>query len=180
MISMMNKNFMRISGCHAFSLVEVVVALGIFAIAVISVIGLLVPINQSIADVQDSDDASRVSQAIQAELQKALFTDVQGFISGNTILYASRTGDIVATDTDAKWDVDGAGGVTLEEHALKFFEIELEPNEILSPGGTTAAYNGGYLAFTIQMRWPGYSANGVKFNQREEQSLLVIPAAIVR
>lgn len=172
---------------RAFSLVEVVVAVGIFAIAVISVIGLLAPINQSIADVQDGDDASRVAQAIQAELQKVTFSQVQGFISGNTVLYASRTGDIVAPESGVpnKWDVDGSGTVTDDEHALKFFEIELELDSNLSPSGTNAAYDRGYLAFTIQMRWPGYSADGkvrMRDNNdaRDQQSLLVFPAAIVR
>lgn len=174
------------SARRAFSLVEVVVAVGIFAIAVISVIGLLGPINQSIADVQDSDDASRVAQVIQTELQKVAFSDVQGFISGGTVLYATRNGDIVAPESSAKWNVDGAGGVTDDEHALKFFEIELKLDSILSPGGTnTVTYDRGYLAFAIQMRWPGYSADGKRrlrddADARDQQSLLTVPAAVVR
>ena len=165
-----------------FSLVEVVVSLGIFVIAVVAVIGLLAPINQSISDVRDEDDAGRVAQIIQSELQKVPFASVQGFIANNTVLYANRAGTIVAVGTDpVKWDTDGINGVTADEHAAKFFEVRLALNENLSLGGTNAAtYNGGYLAFSILMRWPGYTGEGVPFSQPQQQSLRVIPAAITR
>jgi type II secretory pathway pseudopilin PulG len=166
----------------AFSLVEVVVSLGIFVIAVVAVIGLLAPINQSISDVRDEDDAGRVAQIIQSELQKVPFAAVQGFIDNNVVkLYANRSGTIVALDTDtAKWDSDQSGVVTADEDAAKFFEVSLAQNAILSPDGKTASYDGGYLAFSILMRWPGYTGEGMKFNQPLQQSLRVIPAAITR
>lgn len=164
----------------AFSLVEVVVAVGVFAIAVVAVIGMLVPINQSIANVQDGDDAARVAQVIQSELQKASFTNVQGFIRNATVLYANKSGRIVAPDADPRWDVDGVGGVTLDEQSAKFFQITLELNSALSLNGDLAAYTGGYLAFTIVMRWPGYTGDGKQFSQADQQSILVIPAAVTR
>ncbi len=165
----------------AFSLVEVVVAVGVFAIAVVAVIGMLVPINQSIANVQDGDDAARVAQVIQSELQKASFANVQGFINNATVLYANKSGRIVAPDADPRWDVDGVGGVTLDEQAEKFFQITLDLNSVLSPNGNdVAAYTGGYLAFTIVMRWPGYTGDGKQFSQADQQSILVIPAAVTR
>jgi type II secretory pathway pseudopilin PulG len=165
----------------AFSLVEVVVAVGVFAIAVVAVIGMLVPINQSIANVQDGDDASRVAQVIQSELQKASFSSVQGFIKNGTVLYANKAGSIVAPDADPKWDADGVGGVTLYEQSAKFFQIKLELNADLSPNGDdTALYAGGFLAFTIVMRWPGYTGDGRLFAQADQQSILIIPAAVTR
>jgi uncharacterized protein (TIGR02598 family) len=165
-----------------FSLVEVVVSLGIFVIAVVAVIGLLAPINQSISDVRDEDDAGRVAQIIQSELQKVPFASVQGFIDNPALkLYANRSGTIVALDTDtAKWDTDQSGVVTADENAAKFFEVSLSENAILSPGGKAAGYDGGFLAFSILIRWPGYTGEGLKFNQPQQQSLRVIPAAITR
>ena len=53
-----------------FSLVEVVVAVGIFALAIVGVIGLLSPTNKAIADVSDSDNATRVVTAVQQGLQQ--------------------------------------------------------------------------------------------------------------
>jgi len=55
---------------HGFSLVEVVVAVGIFSLAIVGVIGLLGPTSKSIAEVSDSDAATRVVTAIQTELQR--------------------------------------------------------------------------------------------------------------
>lgn len=165
----------------AFSLVEVVVAVGVFAIAVVSVIGMLVPINQSIAGVQDGDDASRVSQVIQAELQKAPFSSVQGFIANGSVLYADKTGRIVAVDTDPKWDTNGDSIVSADEHAAKFFRITLDLNTALSLNGDNpTVYAGGFLAFTIVLRWPGYTGDGKIFGQPDQQSVLIIPAAVTR
>lgn len=165
----------------AFSLVEVVVAVGVFAIAVVSVIGMLVPINQSISDVKDGDDASRISQVIQSQLQRAPFASVQGFIDLGTPLYANKTGTIVAIDTDPKWDTDGDASISADERAAKFFRINLELNAALSPNGNNAAtYTGGFLAFTIVLRWPGYTGEGKLFDQPDQQSVLVIPAAVTR
>jgi uncharacterized protein (TIGR02598 family) len=55
---------------NGFSLVEVVVAVGIFALAIVGVIGLLSPTNKAIADVTDSDNATRVVTAVQQGLQQ--------------------------------------------------------------------------------------------------------------
>lgn len=177
----MKKQRVSVSIKKAFSLVEVVVALGIFAIAVIAVIGLLGPINQSIAEVQNGDDASRVAQSVQTELQRASFGTVQGFISANKLLYANRSGSIVALDTDtAKWDTDGDGSVSAEENAAKFFEIRLKLDSTLSPNGDQASYSEGYLAFFISMRWPGYTGDGAPFTNAQQQSIMVIPAALTR
>lgn len=52
-----------------FSLVEVVVAVGIFSLAIVGVIGLLTPTTKAVSDVSDNDAASRVVGMIQAELQ---------------------------------------------------------------------------------------------------------------
>jgi type II secretory pathway pseudopilin PulG len=165
----------------AFSLVEVVVSLGIFVIAVVAVIGLLGPINQSVSAVRDEDDAGGVAQIIQTELQRVPFGTVQGFISGGTILYANRSGTIVAPDADtAKWDLDKDTVVSPEEHANKFFQIELKLDSLLSPNGDQAAYTGGFLAFSILLRWPGYSAEGIPFTQPKQQTILLLPAAVAR
>jgi uncharacterized protein (TIGR02598 family) len=162
-----------------FSLVEVVVSLGIFVIAVVAVIGLLAPINQSISDVRDEDDAGRVAQIIQSELQKVPFASVQSFIANNTVLYANRAGTVVAPGNDtAKWDADQNSTVTPDEDAAKFFEIRLALNTDLHSSGANAAE--GFLAFSILMRWPGYTGEGVPFSQPQQQSLRVIPASITR
>lgn len=182
----------------AFSLVEVVVAVGIFAIAVISVIGLLSPINKSIADVRETDEASRVITVIQAELQRALATASSAQAKDYKIitdffgktLYASRSGHKIGEDSGSVWggddveDADGNGSIsTQEQNAQKFFEFKLIRNDTLSPSANDD--KAGYLAFTIELRWPGYSSDGrMKLsddaNAHDQQSVLIVPAAITR
>jgi prepilin-type N-terminal cleavage/methylation domain-containing protein len=63
-------NFSVMLRKKGFSLVEVVVAVGIFALAIVGVIGLLSPTNKAVADVADSDNATRVVSAVQQGLQQ--------------------------------------------------------------------------------------------------------------
>lgn len=168
----------------AFSLVEVVVAVGIFAIAVIAVIGMLVPINQSVSDVKESDDATRVVSIIQSELQRVGIAKVAGFVTGANTIYASRSGSKIGIDDrNAPWnvdvpDLDGSGGApqSFEIDAQKFFEIKLTAN----PSLPFTAASDGFLAINIEIRWPGYTADGNKFTAIGEQSILIVPAAITR
>jgi hypothetical protein len=51
-------------------LVEVVIALGIFAVAVIAILALLLPNTQKVEDLMDADVSRRLSENIQSELQR--------------------------------------------------------------------------------------------------------------
>ena len=57
---------------RAFSLLEVVVAVGIFAFAVIAIIGLLLPNTSAVQERIESDTARRLTENIQSELQRYL------------------------------------------------------------------------------------------------------------
>ncbi len=162
----------------AFSLVEVVVAVGIFAISIVGVIGLLAPTSKSINDVRDADDASRVVSIIQAQLQQLGFTGVQTALTGNYTYVASRNGDKLGKD-DSTWTT----GFTALTEPNKFFEIALTRNTTLSPSVATDA-NSGYLAFTISLRWPAWlpsatSNNAIKCPDAQK-SVMIFPAAITR
>jgi len=76
----------------AFSLVEVVVAVGIFAISIVGVIGLLGPTNKSVSDVRDTDDATRVVTAIQAQLQTMAMTGYFTTVGANKGVGSSASG----------------------------------------------------------------------------------------
>jgi len=156
-----------------FSLIEVVVAVGIFALAIVGVIGLLVPTSKNISDVADSDSASRAISAIQSGLQSSGFTTVQGNLAKT--FYASRNGDKVGASDAAIWSTTG---VTNQD---KFFEFTLVRNDTLSPA--SADPTAGFLAFTIVLKWPAFvpSANGTGTAvDPSQKSVMVIPAAITR
>jgi len=158
----------------AFSLVEVVVAVGIFALAIVGVIGLLSPTNKAVADVADSDSASRAISSIQAGLQQAGFAAVQatlttGAAAPSYVFSASKGGDKVGLKTD---------NVIFSANSEKFFEFALIRNDTLSPVGNDPT--AGFLAFTISLRWPAFLPNGVEFTANEQKSVLIVPAAITR
>lgn len=67
---------------RAFSLIEVVIAVGIFAVSIVAVIGLLAPAHKSVSEVKDADDTTRVVNAVQAELQR--LAENQRFTTGTS------------------------------------------------------------------------------------------------
>lgn len=167
-----NHKCLRAAHTHGFSLIEVVVAVGIFAIAIVSVIGLLGPINKSVGDVRDFDNASRVVAAVQGELQReaqriGLETFATTYLNQSAI-YASSDGQKVAAGGNtAVWDSDGE----------KFFAITLTRNTDLSDPADDD--KSGYLAFTIKLSWPAYTPDGQQTDS-SQQSVMVVPAAITR
>lgn len=65
----MSSRFLRRSR-RAFSLVEVVIAVGIFAVAVLAILALLLPNTQKVEELMDADVSRRLSENIQSELQR--------------------------------------------------------------------------------------------------------------
>lgn len=167
----------------AFSLVEVVIAVGIFAIAIISIIGLLVPINSSVADVRDNDDASRVAGVIQSQVQALGFSALaradatppgQNFLNSAPAsgIYASRDGSRVGLGNDtALWGAP----VSNQE---KFFKVEFIRNTALSPNTSANDSNSGFLAFTIKLSWPAFA--GENEISPSAQNVMLLPAAVTR
>lgn len=174
----------RVSRRRAFSLVEVVVAVGIFAIAIVSIIGLMIPINRSVSEIRESDDAARMAGVIIEELQKQGFANVKDFIDNpptTNRVHASRDGKRVGkSDTSAVWDDPGAPDLSnAEEKALQFFEINLTRNTALSPTAAGDA-DSAFLAYFLELRWPAHTGLGEPIGDRNQQSVLLIPAVVNR
>lgn len=150
-------------------------AVGIFAFAIVGVLGLLSPTGRAISDVADNDAASRAIGAIQAGLQRAYSGQTTGFTS-----LASRFSTNPNAPTYslfANKSAERMGDSSLIAPADRFFEIALIRDSALSPASNDA--NAGFLAFTIQLRWPAYLPNGTQVPDSQKSSL-VVPAAITR
>jgi uncharacterized protein (TIGR02598 family) len=170
-------NVKRNSKALGFSLIEVVVAVGIFALAIVGVIGLLGPTTKNVADVADSDAATRVVNAIQSALQESVQSQATGFtnlgtaLDGNYTYYANKDGTKV-----------GKGAIVPNNE--KFFEFALIRNTALSGTNTSGDATAGYLAFTISLRWPAYlpnaSGTGTKVTDDTQKNVMIVPAAITR
>lgn len=164
---------------RGFSLIEVVVAVGIFAFAIVGVLGLLTPTGKAITEVADNDAASRAIGAIQAGLQQTGFTNIKKYLDAQDgkfgYLYSSKSGDKVGVPYDK-----GTTGLPspFSNADQQFFEVALTRDKTLSPGGA-ADDTAGFLAFTVTLRWPAFLPNGVAVPD-EQKSQLTVPAAVTR
>lgn len=114
------RNLITLHKRAAFSLVEVVVAVGIFALAIVGVIGLLSPTNKAIADVADSDNATRVVNAVQQGLQQLAssgrFTTVGSVVGvGSSAINQSTSDGLIWTTAPT----DPADGTALPTSTTK-------------------------------------------------------------
>lgn len=171
----------------AFSLLEVVVAVGIFAAGMLGVVALFTPVARSVADNADAEAAARVADALRLRLQELPFAEVAALLksaNGNRhaltdadartdynpatdpqILFATRDGTRIVRHPD--WKDPAANNIPNRD---RFFEIALIRNETLSPltpppaegeavpaNPDEAAF---LLAYTARVRWPAYIKDG--------------------
>ena len=165
-------------------MVEVVVATGVFAIAIVSVIGLVSAVTKTVSEVRDGDDATRVVANLQSKLKDQGFANLRSYMGDvtakpeNARIYANRDGSRIAPGSaTAVWDPENEFS-TQEENAQKYFLIELRPNDALSPAaGDSGA---GYLAFTVRLISPAYLGDGTRVTDSTQQSITVVPVAVTR
>ena len=133
-------------------------AVGIFALAIVGVIGLIAPTSKNITDVVDGDAATRAISAIQSALQESVSSSSTGFDTLSAALQVPASGASPTYDYFATRDAHVVGKAAVFTAAAltnadKFFEFALLRNTTLSPNTAgqldTAA---GYLAFTISIR----------------------------
>jgi type II secretory pathway pseudopilin PulG len=180
-------------GTSAFSLVEVVVAVGIFAVGIVAVLGLFAPVVQSARASSESEAAAGVVDLLASRLrvqsiaavadclkspaqfeQDASRSDYDP-VADSRVFYASLAGDKIGLGDDPVWN---------GRDRDKFFEIVLIRNEALSPVDNDGA--AAWLAFNVRVRWPAFLPLGnggavqigagsnaaVRFDHGQKQALL--------
>ncbi len=175
------------SRSRAFSLIEVVVAVGIFAISMVAILALFAPVARSVGSSAEAEVAARVADALRLKLQSIPFATVAGLLKVSTptghevatndaradydltrdtqLIFANRDGTKVGRYTDPIWAGDRE----------KYFEITLIRNEAVSPkpsstsnaDGSTSTVDSdataAALAYTARLRWPAFLADGTQF-----------------
>jgi prepilin-type N-terminal cleavage/methylation domain-containing protein len=167
----------RSAGRCAFSLLEVVAALAIFAVGMVAVFGLFAPVSKSVSGVAEGETAARVADAVRARLQALPFDTALALIQdaatikandGNgsynpndgvlhpAVLFGKLTGDVGVYDPAEgrrAW-YDSSIPPAVVPNAEKYFEIDLIRNETLSPveNDPTAPV----VTFTMRIRWPAF------------------------
>ncbi len=165
-----------------FSLIEVIAAVVIFAVGMISVLGLYGPLTKSVAAVGDTDAAARVADAVRSRLRQLPFEqaaslvqdasfvarkDADGAYNPNDgarypgVMFGRRDGEVGVYDAAPnrrQW-YDSTGARLLD--ADKFFEIDLIRSDALSPKPVADPATGTvapelHVAYTLRVRWPAF------------------------
>lgn len=151
---------------HAFTLIEVVVAVGLLAVTGVAMLALQDSMSRSVAEVAEHDRAAQLADAIDAELCRlrdlpipagqptkldALAQVIPPSDSDNPLrLVASREGTRVIRESDAD---DPIRGVALRD---RYYLIEVRQQ----PAPLGYVSGAGYFAVTLTMRWPYQIATG--------------------
>jgi type II secretory pathway pseudopilin PulG len=152
-------------GRRAFSLVEVVIAVGIFAVAVITIVGLLVPNTKQVAAQVEAQVAQRLADNIRLELERYGYHNVTSGLNAaadRLFLVATQDGTRVLitgedpyaawNDTYGNYDPDSAANypaVASPLAAEKKLETDGSPD---NPPGI--AFRDRF--FLIEVAWPSY------------------------
>ncbi len=171
---------------RAFSLVEVVVALGIFATAIIVIVGLLAANTQATSRTIEAETAARLADTIRTELQRYGYDNVAAGVTAavpRVFLVATRDGSrVLPTNEDSEGN-DGGRPALLAEGNLetattpgnppgiaqrdRYFHVSvrrLVPNpagatKLTSPTAATAA-DEAVFPVVIEVTWPHRTPNG--------------------
>lgn len=167
---------------RAFSLIEVVAAVAIFAIGMVAVLGLFTPVTKSVAMVTDAEVAARVADAVRARLETMPFPAAAGLIQlpadvqakdadprysladptkASRVLFGTLAGDVAFYDAEATppnwYRTDHSRTpprAVVLPNAERYFEIDLTRNEAISPVTENALPS--MIAYTMRVRWPAF------------------------
>jgi type II secretory pathway pseudopilin PulG len=134
---------------RAFSLVEVVLAAGVFAVTIVAVLGLYAPLSQSVSEMSDTDDASRLMNAVNSELSRLDYATIAAY-NGKT-LYSTRGGDRIG-------EKGLLPGQVPQEEA--YFKIRLDR--------MNNASSESYAQFAVEIVWPEYLPDGTQVTEGQE------------
>jgi len=157
---------------RAFSLIEVVIAVAVFAGAIVAILGLLGPLMQNTREVLDSATAARLADSVDAELERLVrdpnfgFEWVEEQTSGEDFieLFGLQDGSYIVVADAAKNDpVTGKPRGILARD--RYFRIVIRQLDAPASSDT-------FLALSIRAEWP-YAVpageNGVTTDETERQ-----------
>ena len=147
----------------AFTLAEVVIAVGIFTVGIVVVLGLFPPIAESARYSREAGSAVDAVELLFSRLRSEPMPVVAGYLKtadeflrdeerpdydpllDDRMFHASREGDWVGRRNEP-----GPGGGVADG----YFEMMLIRNEELSPARNDDT--AGWLAFNVRVRWPAF------------------------
>jgi prepilin-type N-terminal cleavage/methylation domain-containing protein len=143
----------------AFTLIEVMVAVGILGGGLVAVMAMFAPLARLDAAGREQVAAVEAAGAVNARLRQMAFAEAVAAM-GATFLVSRDTGRI-GVAADPVWH---------GREEQKFFSVEVRRAEALGGPGEPASL--AWLAFSLRVRWPVNAATG----QRE----IVVPGSVAR
>lgn len=150
-------------GRRGFSLVEVVVAVGVFVAGVVAAVALLTQTTRSASARLERVAALRVAQSVDVLLQTESWADVMNRVNTGTPIYADRGGVSIDLANDM------AGQTPLAANA-RFYALILERDETLSPASNDAT--AAYLSFRLIVRWPAQDETGQALPPESQETFI--------
>ena len=159
---------MRVKG---FSLIEVILALGILSVALLIVFGIFTPFLNRTGEVIAYGNVDRVADLVSTQIQSLEYDEVVSILNQQVLLFASRSGDTLVSDADPQLEQK------LPE-ADRHFAISLTRNLDLSP----AARDGtaGFVAFRIRIERMIRSPDGQLLDNQLDTNLAIFNTAVTR
>jgi len=172
-----------VSKTLAFTLIEVVVALGIFAGGIITVIALIGPLNRAAGEVSGANGAAGLGPAIQIELERLrdeitvpvgqsrldqLAVNITGANPVRFIATKDSTHIVDASFVENDPITATPRGIALND---RYYYIQVSPQS--APLDYTAG--DGFLAVSLLVSWPYQIAIG---DNPEQASVLILNAAL--
>ena len=175
------RNIPARSSRNGFSLIEVILAIGVFALTIVAVIGLLGPIAQQVRDLQDTRVANSLPVPIREELNRVGFEHFVAVSSGSTavaagafpsdlsedegepgaclVLYGTEDGSKVVVRGGAGVSPNADGGILEIPEADRYFLVQV------FPATGSLEYQDGpngdaHIAFRVLISWP-YKTPGI-------------------
>lgn len=161
-----------------FSLMEVVIATGVFAFAIVAVIGLMGTPSRSAREVIDSDVAARLAEATDEQLKDFVRLATNGFddlddatAPGELVVYATVDGSRIQLEQRAEEPAPPAEGATAtaaEDIPVGEQYFLLEISQLVSP--PPAPDPKPYLALQVRVQWPYKLPDGTEAQATQRSS----------
>jgi prepilin-type N-terminal cleavage/methylation domain-containing protein len=154
-----------------FSLVEVILSLGILSVALLIVFAVLTPFLSQTGDVVEITTINRITDRISAEVEQLSFSELISILDQETALFASKEGDRLTLANDPEID-------TLLPEIDRHYGVTLKRNLDLSPSGKDAT--SGYLAFQVKIERIIHAPDGTPIDSPLNHTLAVFNKALTR
>ncbi len=147
-------------------------AVGVAAVAVVSVVALYRPVLHAVTELDEEGRAGQVLRQVEAQARDLGPAATGTRIADGEVQFADRAGLIVAPADDAVWLATGA--TPAERDAAKQFEVRLHRHAVLSSASP------GPLVVIAEVRWPAFRPDGARVTDPSRQRTRVAVFSVNR